>query len=285
VTSLLDSFRAEVERKRALEAQQQSAAEAQARLVAEPPHDPETGELLEDDDELVDYSRPMGDEPTQPPHGERPLRRREAEAWRWATAPDGSRIRVPAPDEPTPPTRKRKPSGGRGPARPFRWVIDESTGERVKRELTPEEVAARDTAKAEAEAKNAEYRREIATLIPVHPDEIPAIGEGLIRGDARTLGGIELLSLERPNGSRLRMTRKHYDGTGLSGARDIHYISAHVVFLKSNTGLLFRTRGVMFEQGELRAVASVLLAEADRLDSEAGDEVDDSRPMGGNEQP
>ena len=59
--------------------------------------------------------------------------------------------------------------------------------------------------------------------------------------------------------------------TGQSGLRDIRYINAHVVYSKPNSGLLFRTRGCMFEETELREVANVLLAEADRLDALAAE--------------
>jgi hypothetical protein len=173
------------------------------------------------------------------------------------------------------------------PTRPFRVVTDEATGQRVRVELTVEEIQDRDAARAEGEMRRAEDRRALAEVIPVFRERIPALGELLIKGDARTLRGRELLVLDRPNGSKLRLVARHYDGTGISGTRDINYINAHVLFRKPGSGLPFRTRGVMFESGELREVARVLLEEADKLDALEGSaddlDVDYSRSMGEDE--
>lgn len=235
-------------------------------------YDEETGEVFDDEDAEADA--PSSPATVQPgvPLGYRRIaggglipiaRGAEPAHWEWRTAPTGERYRVPT-EAPVKPARahRRKAEGPSAPRVRSRWVVDEATGERHRVALTPEEIAAADAAKAAYEERRAEERRMLALLLPVHDDGLaPAMNERLVAGDARTLAGREVLALERPNGSKLRATIRHYDGTGVSGTRDIHYCSLHVLFAKPGSGLLFRTRGAMIERGEMLPVVTMFLRE------------------------
>ncbi len=291
--SVLDLLRAEVAKKASAVP---PPAPVAAPAPAEPPHDPETGEIIEDPPVATTATTaPTPAEPRQwaPVSHARTgavaaapgARGKEPKNWQWADGPDGTRVRVPAPAKPK---RARSPSSGAptrtSSPRPWRFHVNEETGLRERVDMTDDEIEAMVAAKALAAEKLAEDRRVLAELIPVFSERTPAISERLIPGDKRTMGGVEALSLERPNGSKLRLVRRHYDGTGESGLRDIRYINAHVVYSKPNSGLVFRTRGCMFEETELREVANVLLAEADRLDAIAAesaseDAADDWEPV------
>ena len=156
-------------------------------------------------------------------------------------------------------------------------LYEQHEGNRVRRNLTPDEIREAAEHKAATEARRAEERALIGQLIPVLRCEgdPPSKIEHVIPLDKRTVRGAELVSCVRPNGSRLRLVGKYWDGTGPSGHRPLAYVSGYVVFY-SQAGLPFRTRGVMFERGELRTVAAALLAESDRLDAaEAAGELPD----------
>jgi len=163
----------------------------------------------------------------------------------------------------TAPPKRRKGS------MPWRWE-NQPDGSRVRREMTPVEVAERDRTLAAFEEKRAADRAIFAELTPTDkgdPGDPPAMTERPFPLDVRTSAGTELAVCERPNGSLLRAVSRFYDGQNNGkGTRPLAYVTVHVVFANARTGLKYRTRGVMIERGELRTVGEALLKQADELD-------------------
>jgi hypothetical protein len=159
-------------------------------------------------------------------------------------------------DAPPPPPKRRK----RGP--------------KLAREqfLTPAERAELEAQAAwrlEERERKAKETEAMLALLPVESTqtegEPPILSERLIELDARTCAGNVLAEVKRPNGSRLMVTSKHYDGTSKGfGART--YIHCAIWFRK-NPGKLYRSKGVAIERVEMRALAAALISEADRLDT------------------
>ena len=224
----------------------------------------------------VEFDRATGevldDATSAPPKRRR--RRRVSEPMKWITHEDGSRAQVPltaaeiAVEEAERPARAAV--AGKTWMKPgtWRWDVDEA-GHRFRRELTPEEIAARDASKVLAEEKRIAMRALLEQLIPAGrlPGEPPVKTDRLFPLDARTSQGTEIVSVVRPNGSKLRLVSRYYDGQARTGRRPLAYVSGHVVFTQPGSHLPFRSTGVMFERGELRAVGQALLDEATRLDA------------------
>ena len=224
----------------------------------------------------VEFDRSTGevldDATSAPPKRRR--RRRASESMKWITHEDGSRAQVPltaaeiAVEEAERPARAAV--AGKTWMKPgtWRWDVDEA-GHRFRRELTPEEIAARDASKVLAEEKRIAMRALLEQLIPAGrlPGEPPVKTDRLFPLDARTSQGTEIVSVVRPNGSKLRLVSRYYDGQARTGRRPLAYVSGHVVFTQPGSHLPFRSTGVMFERVELRAVGQALLDEATRLDA------------------
>ena len=166
-----------------------------------------------------------------------------------------------------PPRGRSRPQGppSRGPG------IGKRTAQRSASEIVD--------AQRIREARQIERAREIAQLAALNPtcelaSDPPVVWAVPARVASSAQQGGLLASFERPSGrgtegaSRICVVAREYDGTGPNGGEARRYASLFVRFA-GRSGYDYRTMGVAILEGELRGVASALVALADALDGEA----------------